>query len=160
MSRGVAQPGSAPALGAGGRAFKSPRPDHSFQIDAGPFLAGLKTSVDEIEAEVFLRVSTRTHGIQSSGGYPQLEALHTLSNIRYISVRSSARLSRVRRGRYQRPFRARVGEGLVLKPRNRVRSVRTTATAIDFGSAARLRLLVLTLAPSSTGAVTWVLALA
>ena len=26
--RGVAQPGSAPALGAGGRAFKSPRPDH------------------------------------------------------------------------------------------------------------------------------------
>src|ERR1700704_1191046 len=26
-SRGVAQPGSAPALGAGGRAFKSPRPD-------------------------------------------------------------------------------------------------------------------------------------
>jgi hypothetical protein len=25
--RGVAQPGSAPALGAGGRAFKSPRPD-------------------------------------------------------------------------------------------------------------------------------------
>src|SRR5262245_5357986 len=28
--RGVAQPGSAPALGAGGRAFKSPRPDHSF----------------------------------------------------------------------------------------------------------------------------------
>jgi hypothetical protein len=28
-SRGVAQPGSAPALGAGGRAFKSPRPDQS-----------------------------------------------------------------------------------------------------------------------------------
>ena len=27
--RGVAQPGSAPALGAGGRAFKSPRPDQS-----------------------------------------------------------------------------------------------------------------------------------
>ena len=27
VSRGVAQPGSAPALGAGGRAFKSPRPD-------------------------------------------------------------------------------------------------------------------------------------
>ena len=27
-SRGVAQPGSAPALGAGGRAFESPRPDH------------------------------------------------------------------------------------------------------------------------------------
>ena len=29
MSRGVAQPGSAPALGAGGLEFKSPRPDHS-----------------------------------------------------------------------------------------------------------------------------------
>ena len=28
--RGVAQPGSAPALGAGGRAFESPRPDHIF----------------------------------------------------------------------------------------------------------------------------------
>ena len=27
-SRGVAQPGSAPALGAGGRRFKSSRPDH------------------------------------------------------------------------------------------------------------------------------------
>ena len=27
-SRGVAQPGSAPALGAGGRQFKSDRPDH------------------------------------------------------------------------------------------------------------------------------------
>jgi hypothetical protein len=26
--RGVAQPGSAPALGAGGLEFKSPRPDH------------------------------------------------------------------------------------------------------------------------------------
>ena len=28
-SRGVAQPGSAPALGAGGRRFESGRPDHS-----------------------------------------------------------------------------------------------------------------------------------
>ena len=32
MSRGVAQPGSAPALGAGGRAFKSPRPDQRKQL--------------------------------------------------------------------------------------------------------------------------------
>jgi hypothetical protein len=30
-SRGVAQPGSAPALGAGGRWFESSRPDHSFE---------------------------------------------------------------------------------------------------------------------------------
>ena len=30
--RGVAQPGSAPALGAGGRAFKSPRPDQRKQV--------------------------------------------------------------------------------------------------------------------------------
>jgi hypothetical protein len=30
-SRGVAQPGSAPALGAGGPRFKSARPDQSFQ---------------------------------------------------------------------------------------------------------------------------------
>src|SRR6202022_3173923 len=35
--RGVAQPGSAPALGAGGQEFKSPRPDHSskFSISEG-----------------------------------------------------------------------------------------------------------------------------
>ena len=30
LFRGVAQPGSAPALGAGSRRFKSSRPDHSF----------------------------------------------------------------------------------------------------------------------------------
>ena len=30
--RGVAQPGSAPALGAGGRAFKSPRPDQTLYL--------------------------------------------------------------------------------------------------------------------------------
>ena len=32
ISRGVAQPGSAPALGAGGRRFKSYRPDQSFCV--------------------------------------------------------------------------------------------------------------------------------
>ena len=31
-SRGVAQPGSAPALGAGGRRFESYRPDQIYQI--------------------------------------------------------------------------------------------------------------------------------
>ena len=36
-SRGVAQPGSAPALGAGGRRFKSYRPDQSNFSQAGPF---------------------------------------------------------------------------------------------------------------------------
>ena len=39
-SRGVAQPGSAPALGAGGRRFKSSRPDQLFQWHGavpGPF---------------------------------------------------------------------------------------------------------------------------
>ncbi len=35
-SRGVAQPGSAPALGAGGRWFESSRPDH---LSVGPFWA-------------------------------------------------------------------------------------------------------------------------
>src|SRR6267154_4052068 len=30
LCRGVAQPGSAPALGAGGQEFKSPRPDQQF----------------------------------------------------------------------------------------------------------------------------------
>src|SRR5580658_3012054 len=32
VCRGVAQPGSAPALGAGGLRFKSGRPDQTFQI--------------------------------------------------------------------------------------------------------------------------------
>ena len=32
ICRGVAQPGSAPALGAGGRAFKSPRPDQTLHL--------------------------------------------------------------------------------------------------------------------------------
>ena len=34
-SRGVAQPGSAPALGAGGRRFKSSRPDQSSKVRPG-----------------------------------------------------------------------------------------------------------------------------
>jgi hypothetical protein len=33
--RGVAQPGSAPALGAGGREFESRRPDQFFERDSG-----------------------------------------------------------------------------------------------------------------------------
>lgn len=33
--RGVAQPGRAPALGAGGRRFKSYRPDHKIETDRG-----------------------------------------------------------------------------------------------------------------------------
>src|SRR5260370_1123541 len=37
--RGVAQPGSAPALGAGGPEFKSRRPDHSLQSDPSNFSA-------------------------------------------------------------------------------------------------------------------------
>ncbi len=36
QSRGVAQPGSAPASGAGGRRFESSRPDHSFQSASFP----------------------------------------------------------------------------------------------------------------------------
>src|SRR5664279_6069216 len=39
-SRGVAQPGSAPALGAGGRWFKSSRPDQSFQADVAVLKTG------------------------------------------------------------------------------------------------------------------------
>ena len=33
MVRGVAQPGSAPVLGTGGRRFESSRPDHQHQFD-------------------------------------------------------------------------------------------------------------------------------
>ncbi len=33
MVRGVAQPGSAPVLGTGGRRFESSRPDHHHQFD-------------------------------------------------------------------------------------------------------------------------------
>ena len=39
--RGVAQPGSAPALGAGGLEFKSPRPDHSLPRNHALLLAPL-----------------------------------------------------------------------------------------------------------------------
>ena len=39
-SRGVAQPGSAPALGAGGRRFKSYRPDQSFSPLGGLMCLG------------------------------------------------------------------------------------------------------------------------
>ena len=42
--RGVAQPGSAPALGAGGRVFESLRPDHSvwnyYETKDGKFYKG------------------------------------------------------------------------------------------------------------------------
>jgi hypothetical protein len=40
--RGVAQPGSAPALGAGGREFESRRPDQLIQADMGSSLAAAK----------------------------------------------------------------------------------------------------------------------
>jgi hypothetical protein len=48
-SRGVAQPGSAPALGAGGRAFKSPRPDQLNERDTPILEAAVKPAVDKIE---------------------------------------------------------------------------------------------------------------
>src|SRR5579883_697553 len=41
MSRGVAQPGSAPALGAGGRPFKSARPDLICASSSGGQSSGL-----------------------------------------------------------------------------------------------------------------------
>ena len=39
MNRGVAQLGSAPASGAGGRKFKSSRPDHALVLHRRPFSA-------------------------------------------------------------------------------------------------------------------------
>src|SRR2546427_10968612 len=44
QSRGVAQPGSAPALGAGGRRFKSSRPDHKQPSAFRPQLSALSLS--------------------------------------------------------------------------------------------------------------------
>ena len=46
--RGVAQPGSAPALGAGGRRFKSYRPDQSFQVDKLHFCFSVYSVVGKI----------------------------------------------------------------------------------------------------------------
>ncbi len=43
--RGVAQPGSAPALGAGGRAFESPRPDHLVSSGCTLFRASRKNAL-------------------------------------------------------------------------------------------------------------------
>ena len=40
LSRDVAQSGSAPEWGSGGPEFKSPRPDHSFQVKREGWLSG------------------------------------------------------------------------------------------------------------------------
>src|ERR1700690_2182170 len=59
-SRGVAQPGSAPALGAGGPRFKSARPDHfpAIQLSRCPILnvaplATLEPALSEAEGVEF-----------------------------------------------------------------------------------------------------------
>src|ERR1019366_7126964 len=58
-SRGVAQPGSAPALGAGGRRFKSSRPDQYLQPLAIPFVRRLhaRDNVTETVSSGASRVS-------------------------------------------------------------------------------------------------------
>ncbi len=51
LSRGVAQPGSAPALGAGGPRFESARPDHIFQrVTAVTVIAPTFTVVETVGA--------------------------------------------------------------------------------------------------------------
>ena len=58
--RGVAQPGSAPAWGAGGRWFKSTRPDHSptsctcVLVGLATSLWGLRFFVDKVSASYVL----------------------------------------------------------------------------------------------------------
>ena len=49
MNRGVAQPGSAPASGAGGRKFKSSRPDHALVLHEMPFSAAMASTSRDSE---------------------------------------------------------------------------------------------------------------
>ena len=58
-SRGVAQPGSAPALGAGGREFESRRPDQLIQSYVGDSLAAAKSPVVDFVAVGFLKIQLR-----------------------------------------------------------------------------------------------------
>jgi hypothetical protein len=55
QSRGVAQPGSAPALGAGGREFESRRPDHSRPSGLQPTCNGRATSSVSSPHHLFTR---------------------------------------------------------------------------------------------------------
>ena len=58
MDRGVAQPGSAPASGAGGRWFKSSRPDQSFCVQIGVVGGGeCPTPVARLAEEVGERIA-------------------------------------------------------------------------------------------------------
>ena len=43
-------------MGAGGRAFKSPRPDQSIQADVGDSLAAAKSPVVDFVAAAFLKI--------------------------------------------------------------------------------------------------------
>src|SRR5260370_4034583 len=54
--RGVAQPGSAPGSGPGGRRFKSSRPDHSFQGVISDSWSFIYTTVDKIVDGHILRI--------------------------------------------------------------------------------------------------------
>jgi hypothetical protein len=59
-SRGVAQPGSAPALGAGGRWFESSRPDQYFQRNTAARVDRRFATAVNIEDTVSSAVATRS----------------------------------------------------------------------------------------------------
>ena len=63
--RGVAQPGSAPGSGPGGRRFKSSRPDHSFQWDTAHFWCFVYSGVDDFVDE-FAGLSPQSETLLSS----------------------------------------------------------------------------------------------
>src|SRR3990172_1160452 len=68
MERGVAQPGSAPASGAGGRWFKSSRPDQSFMVHIGVVGGGTGSpSVLQLAEEVGRRIAS-AGGVLVCGG--------------------------------------------------------------------------------------------
>src|SRR5438874_12741004 len=70
--RGVAQPGSAPALGAGGRRFKSSRPDQSLPYSARTCRVAEVGSCDAVrwsKSKEIIRCRTRyqrSHGYRST----------------------------------------------------------------------------------------------
>ena len=84
LCRGVAQPGSAPALGAGGRRFKSYRPDQYFQSDEVHFCLSVYSAVGNfVDGQVF-RVSpsvTPTRVVSTNpAGKTKSSSIHHIVN--------------------------------------------------------------------------------
>jgi hypothetical protein len=72
--RGVAQPGSAPALGAGGRRFKSSRPD-SEAGETAKQPCGCSSTVEPQPSKLVMGVRFPSPALEEGRFYPRLPAL-------------------------------------------------------------------------------------